>query len=426
MLRKTIDQFKGSSFLRLNAVFFVGSLIVSVLNYLYYPIIGRLLPTAAFGEVQVLVSFFMQATIFLTVVSLVIVNITVHEKNQTVVNEVIRELEKAATGLGLGLLALSLLLALPLKTAFKFESAYPFIAIAAVFVVSIPGSFRLAYLRGKQDFMSNSVGGGIGSLTKIVLSAALVLIGWRTLGAIMGILLAQLIVLAYATRQARSKGFSKVKVTRQLPQWELIRPLVPYALFVLVVSLSVTVLLTADVSIIKYLFTPEQAGLYAGIASIARIVYFLTASVATVLLSSVSNHHDTKHNVRMLARSLFLTSLLGGSTTLAFSLAPRFIIHNLMGSRYDAYAGLLPLLSLTIFTVSLANVFTSYHMALRHYRACFVVAVGVLVALITLCLHHQSLLAVVQSLCIGSLCLLTGLVVWTLYATADKKRGEVL
>jgi O-antigen/teichoic acid export membrane protein len=43
-----------------NGIFFVGSLVASVLNYLYYPVLGRMLHPAAFGESQTLVSMFLQ------------------------------------------------------------------------------------------------------------------------------------------------------------------------------------------------------------------------------------------------------------------------------------------------------------------------------------------------------------------------------
>jgi O-antigen/teichoic acid export membrane protein len=58
MLRAFARQLRSSDFLRQNAILFVGSLAVSVLNYAYYPVLGRLLKVEEFGEVQVLISLF--------------------------------------------------------------------------------------------------------------------------------------------------------------------------------------------------------------------------------------------------------------------------------------------------------------------------------------------------------------------------------
>ena len=62
---------RRSRFLRHNSVFFISAVAVGALNYLYYPIMGRLLNTAQFGEVQTLISLFLQIAIFLSVLGLV-------------------------------------------------------------------------------------------------------------------------------------------------------------------------------------------------------------------------------------------------------------------------------------------------------------------------------------------------------------------
>lgn len=65
-------------FLRHNAIYMVGSLSVAALNYLFYPVLGRMLSPADFGEVQALTSLFTQAAIFLTILTYVTVHVTVN------------------------------------------------------------------------------------------------------------------------------------------------------------------------------------------------------------------------------------------------------------------------------------------------------------------------------------------------------------
>jgi len=75
MFRSVLTAVRSSSFVRHNAIFFFGSVAVGVLNYVYYPILGRMLSVEAYGEVQALVSLFLQMLVFLVVMSQVTINV---------------------------------------------------------------------------------------------------------------------------------------------------------------------------------------------------------------------------------------------------------------------------------------------------------------------------------------------------------------
>jgi O-antigen/teichoic acid export membrane protein len=406
---------KKSSFLRQNTVFFIGSLVVSGLNYLYYPVLGRLLPIESFGETQVLISFYTQITIFLSVLTLVAINVVVNEQDSKVANTTVSELERLATYAGIGVLLIITLLAIPLQYMFKFESFWPFIVIGLVFVVSIPLSFRTAYLRGKSDFFATSLQGIIGSASKIIVAAVLVFIGLKTAGAVGGILAAQLIALVYAMYKAHSLGFVKTETTSKKINWAVIKPLAPYAGLVLVVSLLTTLQYSLDVSIIKYLFSAEVAGQYAGISTIARIIFFLTGSFAVVLLSAVKTTQSPETNYKLLLRSLGITMGLGGVTTLIFCLLPTEVTHLLFGTRYDVFAHVLPQLSIAMLAMSLVMLIANYHIALRHNLVVVFVAIGAIITYCMIFAQHASVEEVVNGVFVGSISMLILLVGWTAF-----------
>lgn len=409
-----IKRLKNNDFMRNNAIFFAGSLFVSFINYLYYPILGRLLSLESFGELQVLISFFAQITIFISVLTLIATNVIINEKNTAVVNRTVSELEKITLYASYAVLALITLLSPFLASALKFESAWPFIIITLVFVAGIPLGFRTAYLRGKNDFTATSIEGILASVSKIIASAVLVVIGFKTAGAAGGILIAQLIALGYAGYKARKLGFIKQKSSSR-PNWNILRPQAKYGGLVLFVSLICTILYTIDILLIKYLFTPEVAGQYAGMATISRIILFLTGSFAIVLLSSVKLDRKPKENSKLLIRSLALTTVLGGVATLLFVFFPTQVIHLLFGTKYDAFAHLLPLLSVAMIMMSLNNLIANYHVALRHYWVMLYVGIGAFATVICVILNHSSPDAVVQSIAVGSGVMLFGLVAWTGY-----------
>ena len=164
--------------------------------------------------------------------------------------------------------------------------------------------------------------------------------------------------------------------------------------------------------VVKHFFDATTAGRYAGISTVARMIFFLTAPVAQVLLPSVKMHASAKHNRDLLLKSLALVISLGGITWLAFVLFADKIISVLMGHAFTTYAHLLGKLSLAMVVISVLNLVVSYYVALRRYGVAIVVIVGAGITATLLALHHQTLDNIVSSLLYGSVSMLVLLVLW--------------
>lgn len=412
----------GNDFVRNNLVYFIGSMAVSFLNYLYYPVLGHVLSVEQFGEIQVLISLYIQMTIFLSVLGLVSTNVVLNVRDSKVVNHTVSELEKVSLYASVIILLAVAVLSPFLKSALKFDSIWPFIIITLVFVAGVPLGFRSAFLRGKGDFVGTSIQGIIASFLKIVASVVLVLVGLKVTGAAGGILVAQLLAFAYAAYKAKKLGFERHRGGAGV-DWHVLRPQFKFAGLVLFVSLVTTLLYSADVTVIKYLFSPQVAGEYAGMSTIARIILFLTGSIAIVLLSSVKLDRPPEQNSRLLIRSLGLTLAIGGSTTLVFALFPTQIIHLLFGRRYDNFAHLLPMLSLAMLAISLSTLMSNYHIALRHYWVAFYVGLGAVVTAGLIAAFHASPDAIVGDLAAGAGTLFMVLLCWTGYRAGFTIQG---
>jgi O-antigen/teichoic acid export membrane protein len=417
-----IRKLKQSSFLKHNAIFFFGSVAVGVLNYAYYPILGRLMEPAAFGELQVLVSLFLQFTIFLNVLGMITVTITANYADKETAHRVIFELEKLAAYLAAAILLISILAGEFLQRALHFESMLPFVALAMAILVSIPLTFRSAYARGQKRFGIASMSQLIGAGVKIVFSVGLVILGLGVTGAIGGIVVAQFIAFLYAARYAARIGFSRPADTnyKTKPDIKVVLPELKYAGIVFVGLLSVTLLMSIDVIVVKYYFDAHTAGLYAGIATVARIIFFLVTPIAQVLMPLVKLGQSSKQNRQLLLKSLALTFAVGGPVTLLCIAFPHLLIQVLMGKSYDVYAELLPLLSTTIFIISVINLITMYYLTLRRKMVSLIGIIGVTAMLSFMLIWHANLFEIVRSMFWGSL---VALCVTLTYVVASLKRG---
>ena len=414
MIRVLARQLKTSTFLRHNIILLVGSLAVGVLNYAYYPILGRLLDVEAFGEVQALVSLFLQLNIFLTVLGQVTVNVVANYDEPKEKERVVYELEKLGLFMSVGGLVIVSLLGWKLKSFFNFESAWPFVIVMGATIASVPLAFRSAFLRGHKKFGATSIAQLISASAKILLSAGFVWLGWSTFGAIFGLIIAQLIAFVYAAYVAKQVGFVRpdgVSI-KSLPSWRILAPEIRYGMLVLCGSLTITILSSIDIFVVKHFFDAETAGRYAGVSTVARMIFFLTSSIAQVLLPSVRINNPAKQNTGLFIKSMALLGTLGGAALLIFILFSHKIVSILMGHAYTTYAHLLGRLSLVMFVISILNLVVSYYIALRRYQISVIVILGAGVTAALLALQHQTLDAVVNSLLYGSVSMLSMFALW--------------
>lgn len=418
-----LSKLRQSHFLKHNAIFLVGSVAVGALNYIYYPILGRLLPPAAFGEIQVLVSLFLQFTIFLNVLTLITVNIAVNYKDSEKAHRMIFELEKLASYFALGILAFSIIAGEFLRSSLKFDSMLPFIALALAMVSSIPLTFRSAYARGQKKFGVASVSQLIGASIKIVFSAMLVILGLGVTGAVLGIVAAQFVAFLYAARWAARLGFQRPKDTSYatLPDLALVLPELKYASIAFVGLLTITLMMSVDVIAAKYYFDARTAGLYAGIATVARIVFFLAAPIAQVLMPLVKIDKPPQENRRLLLKSLGLTGVICGSFVAVCALMPEFIVKTLMGVDYITSAHILPVLALAICIISITNLIGMYYLALRRKMVMVIGIIGFVATLSFMVMWHDSMQSLAKSMLLASILTITAT---GTYVLVNLKRGR--
>jgi len=424
-----------SQFLRHNAIFMIGAISVGFLNYAFYPIMGRVLEPIAFGEVQVLFSLFTQITIFLGVLSLLTVSIVANYDDHTKRDRMVAELEKLALHVSVILVIVTAAVSPWLRGFFHFNEALPFVLLAVAVLAGTPLAFRSGFLRGCKKFGLVTIVGLSASVGNIVFSVGLALAGLGSAGVLAGLAAGQFIAFCLAAFFARKQGLKtghavfsdtiasvKSKAIKNLKKasidFKLIAPELRYAGLVLVGSLCVTGLFSLDTVVVKHYFDAGTAGLYAGVATVARIIFYATASVLQVMLPSVKIQAANKSgtgqgNRQLLGKSLALLLAVGGLPLIVFAVFPDKLIGLLMGHDYTPYAHLLPWLGLAMLIIAVFNLLIMYHIALRQYAAGIIAVIGIVATFLLILAHHQTLDQVVANICIGSTLSLVLLGAWS-------------
>jgi O-antigen/teichoic acid export membrane protein len=411
-VEQPVARTRGGNFMRHNAIYWSASLGVSFINYLYYPILGRLMPPTAFGETQTIISIYTQAAIFFQVLSLVSIGIIAKYSNEKQRNKINDELSRVTLLLSTIMLLLTVAFSPLLKNFFHFGGLAPFLALAVALLLAVPLSFANAYLQGHTQFWKLSLANFLGAVGKIIFAVIFVLLGLKAFGAVGGLVCAQLLALSYALKVGKGVGnFIRTNLHLRRPNFKLLKPELPYAGMVLITSLATNLLLSFDILVVKHYFPPRQAGFYTGISIISNIIYYVSGPIASVLLPSLRVTQSHQKNFALLKRSLALVVLLGGIVTAIFLLIPHFVVLLLLGSKFTPYAKYLRGLSVALFAMSLSNLLIYYHIGLRHFLVAPVALMGLIVTIWLLVISHATIGLVVRDLIAGALLLLVLLLV---------------
>lgn len=392
------QKVKSSDLLRYNLIFFVGTMFISVFNYLYYPVLSRMVTVADFGEIQAVISIFMQLGIVLTAFGYVITNIVSNTQNSKESNRIILHLEQIMFIVSIIALPLLIAGAFLFQEQFKLHSVFPIFLVGLLIILNIPATSRSYILQGERELKEVSVAGVIYAAGKLLVSVGLIYVLTNDIvAAVLGYIIAQVATLIYLQVKLHGKYVplqQTLNVTHvrsvDNEQRKLVRKEMVYGLMILLVMSGLTLIYSSDTILARLFFDPYTLGLYSGVSSVARIIFFVTASVAGVLIASVKLRSRAIDNKKILLRSAVIIFAVGGFVALVFCLAPKLFIGILVGPDYVARAAWLPLLSIVMLLCSLNNLLAIYQIALRKYLAIIPVAIGVVVLAIGLFLYHST------------------------------------
>lgn len=397
-----IVKLLSNDFVRHNVTFLIGTLLISISNYLYYPVIGRLVSVASFGEIQALLSLFMQLGIVLTAFGYVVTNITNNADDDNESASLIVRLERITLLFCMLLFIVLSVSSVALKSSLQLTSSTPLLLTGILMLLNVPLTARTFFLQGQKKLKEVSITGIIFSLGKLILSSIFIYFIFSVTAAIMGYIVALVIALGYLfvkTKDAfpgleESLGIKRktLIITRYSLREELV-----YGLAILVLLSGTTLLYSSDTVIVRFFFDPVESGLYSAVSAVARIVFFVTASVSGVLLATVKMNERYAKNLQTLKFSFLITTLIGGVVSLFFVLFPEFSMHILFGGKYASSSDLLPLLSLVVLLCSYNNLLVCFEIALRRFKAIYIVLLGILIGCAAIYFRHDSLTDIVAA-----------------------------
>ncbi len=289
----------------------------------------------------------------------------------------------------------------------KISSPVPLFILACALLFAFAISINRGVMQGLEDFINLSLNFSLEALLKVVLVVVLIFAGLTVNRAIWAIFVAVLVAYAFSYFPLK-RVFAFEDGSENLDLKEIIISTIP----ILLSFLFITLLYNQDVILVKHFFSAHEAGQYAGLALMGKIILFASLAIAAAMFPIVSGAHhvDEKHG-HILGQSLVLVLLIAVGVDAIYFLFPKIFIKIFFGSQYLGVSSYLGYFGLVMVLLSLIITFVYYFLAT--HKAKFIIFLGGCTLLQTLLLwfFHDSIRQVIVDLLITMVLLLIFMVI---------------
>ena len=367
-------------------------LLVNGGNYLYNLLLGRLLGPEVFAEAALLVTLLLVLSFLGMTFQLATAKFAVLFSG-TDWDAFQQLMYKYALGFGMLVGILLFSFAGTLKDVFQTESALLFKTFAA----AVPLYFFMSVNRGKyqghQDFTKLSTTYQTEMWSRLLLT--LVLLWFVPVSP--SFLVALGIALSFVFGLIPSK-FDGKKIFRKISlEASKKKQVVRFMLLTACYEFTQIIINNSDVLLVKHYFDAMDAGLYASLALIGRVVYFVAWMFVMLLLPTVV---EKKKNGEATAPVLFkyvsYIAVLSFTIVVACALFPELIIEIMFGKAYLTMATLLWQYALATSLFAVSNIFAYYFLSLDEYTPVIVSGLLGISQIVLIMFFHANLAIVVQ------------------------------
>ncbi len=232
------------------------------------------------------------------------------------------------------------------------------LAMGAVFYV--PLGVRRGLMQGTYDFRPLAVNFALEAIIKLIGATVLMSAGYGAEG-VVGAISASVVVAYFIAIPGKRHAVEARQATLSAGVEEGVQAGTFFAGQVIINNL--------DIILVKHFFDPTQAGIYAAVALVGRVVYMLSWSVVSSMFPfSAGVQSEEEGGREVLSTALLLVVVITAVFSMAAWLAPPGLWHILLGSGFPVgqhrfYSSLLVLYAVTTAIYSLGVVLMAYEIS---------------------------------------------------------------
>ena len=342
-------------------IMLLSSAFVGVLNLVYNLAIAHELGAGGLGHASAVYTVLMLLSSFHLSFQLLCSKLVARNDSLTEKVAIYRHLHRRAWFYGIGVGLTLLYCRSVISTYLNLPTPNYIIMLAVATVFFIPLGARRGLMQGLCDFRPLASNFVLEAVVKVGGAFLFMALGFGVSGVIAAIVASVVLAYMFSRPQLDLMAHPRVRLPLRVALGEGVQASLFFAGQVIINNL--------DIILVKHFFPPIEAGVYAAVALVGRVVYMLSWSVVSSMFPFSAGVRSEEQDGRaVLGTALTLVILISGVFTLAVWGAPAHVWHILLGSGFPlnqggSYRALLVLYAATTGIYSLGVVLMSYEIS---------------------------------------------------------------
>jgi O-antigen/teichoic acid export membrane protein len=349
----------GAAVLTGSVIMLAGSAFVSLANFGYNIGVAHLLGPGDFSHAAAAVTLLMLASCINLAFQLVSAKLIARTDSAAGKAAIYQSLMKRAWMVGAGLTVFMFALRVPLATYLRLPETRLIDVLALGMLFYIPLGVRRGAMQGLCQFVRLSANLTAEAVVKLIGAIAFIYMGTGVFGAVGAISLSVFIafLLPAGDRELRKQTLGSFDSSFM------------EGMQAIIFFVGQVIINNVDILMVKHYFAAEDAGMYAAVALVGRLLYFATWSVTSAMFPVSAGARVEKESRRTLIVPLLFVVALSSIFVVFLAAFPNIVIRVLFGSgfhRVDVNMGqLLTMNAAATGIYALAVVLIAYEMSRR-------------------------------------------------------------
>src|SRR5579871_1724921 len=378
------------------------STLVSIINFVTNVAMARLLGPAQFSQVTAAVTILMLVSAMTLTFQLVCTKFVARNESSSAKSGVYRPLLRQGWIVSLAVGTALCLAQKPMALYLHLPDPWILGVLAIGIAAYVPLGARRGAMQGTCSFGRLSGNYLVEAVIRFSTAVFLVALGYGVLGAVgaisLSVIIAYLIPSLPPQFQAAPQAPSQPASFRE-------------GLQAIVFFVGQVIINNIDILLVKHFFAPEEAGFYAAVALVGRVLYFAAWSVVSAMFPVSAAAKSRQEDPQVLALPLMLVLGVVVTFILIVSLFPAIIMRAIFGAAFTTAGPLLTLYATATGLYAFSVVLMTYEMSRRIANTGWLQLVFCGVLIVAIGLFHSTLreVVVVQVILMAVLLLMVSL-----------------
>jgi len=370
-------------------VMLLGSGFVSLANFGYNIAVARMLGAGDFSHAAAAVTLLMLASCINLSFQLVAAKFIARNEIPGAKAAVYHALKRRAWRIGIYLCGALTLFSGPISDYLRLPSPSFIIILALGMLFYVPLGVKRGGFQGTRQFSRLSSSLTLEAVVKLGFAVVLVQLGFGVLGAVAAISISVLV--AYFM----PGGEDELRVRPE--------PGIPASfregMQAMIFFVGQVIINNVDIIMVKHYFPPHEAGVYAAIALVGRLLYFATWMVTSAMFPISAGTKEEAESRRTLAVPLIFVVAISSLFVLVLWLFPNLVLNTIFGHQFHTAApdapALLTMNAIAMGIYAAAVVLISYEMSRRLANTGWLQLLISGLVVLGISIYHQSLMSVI-------------------------------